>query len=286
MTDGTITLRAFIRPGTPPSAPGSTLIPTIGELYRFGLLGPGSQVWVNFDLPQTMWILSDRSSLLRIVDVPLAGHVRMTSKYMAWSLSYDQAVKSKSNGTARSGARIPVERDAMPVTLGGGDLMTVAFRNADPVPMRAAVANGSKVMENYEYSCYGMRAVDFKVGDIYSREPLASPPESEVYQAHARGMDLLCATSETRLHRKIHENIEALTVRLDPDILDRVKAQQDRINTITENVLAPAMQTLVGMRGFSLSNRVAPLLPPPAAVLAGAGGESGAEYQGASAGTL
>lgn len=45
-----ITVHAFIRPGTPASA-GPVLVTQIVDLYEFGVIGPGSEVWANLDVP-------------------------------------------------------------------------------------------------------------------------------------------------------------------------------------------------------------------------------------------
>lgn len=258
MNDGTITLRAFVRPGTAPArAPGASLIPQIAELHRFGLLPAGSQVWANFDLPGSLWILADRSSYLRIIDVPVSGWVNLRGRNITWAMTHDQAVRKTPRATARTTARIDLSRDEMPVHLEEEDLFTVAFRNADAFPMRARVGNliAPQDLQDWEITYSTMRAIDFKVGGDWRRSASAEPGEYDIHHAFRRGLDLLCCTSEKRYHRALRDNLDAVTTHLDPELFDRIMVQHNKIADLSERVFDPIMHNLADLGGFALSKR-------------------------------
>jgi hypothetical protein len=230
MTDDTaVTLHLFIRPGTPPGAAGP-VVSQLAELFEFGLIGPGSRVWANLEVPGGMWILSDKSTFVRVVDVPVAGWVRLTRETAAWGRTHRATTESP---------RKLFSADELPMTLLDRDLITVALRNADPRRMRAVHTGAPQQMRDFEVVHGQMRAVDFKIGGFERKAPLKAPTERDTAHAVLRGIDLLTATEPPDAYGDIADNLDAFTVHIDVDEFERIRAVRQRAAQIAESVVDP-----------------------------------------------
>ncbi|MFA5707532.1 hypothetical protein [Mycolicibacterium sp.] len=233
-----VTVHAFIRPGTPSSA-GPAVVTQIVDLYEFGLIGPGSQVWCNLDVPNALWVLSDRSTFLRIVDVPTAGWVRLTHDSAVWGRVAIDTTKSPSHGFNAADMPMPVQPH---------DTVTVAFRNTDPAPMRAQFGGAHHPMHDFEVSHGMMRAVDLKTGSPSRKARPGPPGQFASNHAGVRGLDLMAATTGPHMHKVIRENLEAFTTVIDASEFGRIKAAQQRISQIAEVITDPIVQRISALR--------------------------------------
>ncbi|BBY54191.1 hypothetical protein H7J07_06125 [Mycobacterium koreense] len=232
--DTGITVYAFIRPGTPSSA-GPAVVTQIVDLYRFGAIGPGSKVWCNLDIPNALWVLSDRSSFLRIVDVPTAGWVRLTKNSVAWGRVAIETSRNPSHC---------FHTNDMPMALQPNDTVTVAFRNTDPKKMRSQFGGANHAMRDYVAEHGSMRAIDLKMGTDQTKQLRAVPTEFDINHAGIRGLDLMAATTGPAMHRIIRNNIEAFTTTILTDEFRDIQAAQKRISEITEMITDPIVDRI------------------------------------------
>ena len=233
-TDGAVTLHMFIRPGTPHAAAGA-VVAQLAELFEFGIIGPGSSVWCNIEIPNALWILSDRATLLRIVDVPTAGWVRMSSTGASWGNVPKGITKTPGFVYSVMDTPIPAQHH---------DLITIAFRNADTRPMRAIFGGGVHEMVDYEITRGGMRAIDFKIGGVHHKGPLAAPTPFDANYAAVRGLDLMAATTGAAVHKVMRENLEAFTTVINIDEFDRIRAIQQRMAQVAEVIADPIIHRI------------------------------------------
>lgn len=233
-----VTVHAFIRPGTPASA-GPAVVTQIVDLYEFGVLGPGSEVWANLDVPNALWVLSDTSTFLRVVDVPSAGWVRLTRNSVVWGRVSNDTSRSPSHGFSVAD---------MPMSVQDYDTVTVVFRNTDTARMRAQFGAAHHAMRDFQIEHGMMRAVDLKLGST-QRRPGASPP-SQFARNHAgvRGLDLMACTTGPAMHKVIRENLDAFTAVVDTAEFARIKAAQQRISQIAEVITDPIVQRINALR--------------------------------------
>lgn len=236
--DTGITIHAFIRPGTPSSA-GPAVITQIVDLYNFGVIGPGSKIWCNMDIPNALWVLADISTFLRIVDVPTAGWVRLTRNSAVWGRVARDTVANPSHGFS------VVD---MPLLVQEYDTITVALRNTDTHRMRAQFGGTHHAMPNFEISRGMMRAVDMKNIGTIKREPLEKPSEFDVNHAGIRGLDLMSATTGPHMHRVIRKNIEAFTTTLLVEEFHKIQGAQNRISQITESITSPIIANIAKLK--------------------------------------
>lgn len=233
-----VTVHAFIRPGTPASA-GPSVVTQIVDLYEFGVLGPGSEVWANLDVPNALWVLSDTSTFLRVVDVPSAGWVRLTRNSVVWGRVSNDTSRSPSHGFSVNDMPLPVQ---------GHDTVTVVFRNTDPARMRAQFGAAHHAMHDYQIEHGMMRAVDLKLNG-QQRQPVAHDA-SQFSRNHAgvRGLDLMACTTGPAMHKVIRENLEAFTTSIDIAEFGRIRAAQQRISQIAEVITDPIVQRIAALR--------------------------------------
>lgn len=232
--DGAVTLHMFIRPGTPASA-GMPLLSQIAEMYEFGVLGPGSRVWCNLDIPNALWVLSDISTFLRIVDVPTAGWVRLSSNAASWGSVASNIARTP--GYSFSTAHMPIEVQPH-------DTVTVAFRNTDTARMRAMFSQVTHHMDDFEITHKSLRVIDFKTGGFERKQPLGKPSEFDIHYAAVRGLDLLAATTGPAMHKVLRENLESFTAQIDVAEFDRIRSVQQRMAQIAEGVTDPIVQRI------------------------------------------
>jgi hypothetical protein len=232
--DTGITIHAFIRPGTPSSA-GPAVITQIVDLYNFGVISAGSKIWCNMDIPNALWVLSDISTFLRIVDVPTAGWVRLTRNSIAWGRIARDTSLNPSHGFSAADMPLPVQDH---------DTITVALRNTDPNRMRAQFGGTHHSMPNFEIARGMMRAIDLKHVGNFKREPLAEPSEFDVNHAGIRGLDLMSATTGPHMHRVIRQNIAAFTTTLLIEEFHKIQAAQNRIAQIAELITSPIVSSI------------------------------------------
>lgn len=227
--DTGITVHAFIRPGTPGTV-GREVLSQIVDLHNFGIVGVGSKIWVNFDIPHAMWLLSDISTFLHVAVVPTAGWVRLTRTSVAWARLAPDTSRNPTFSFTTNDVPMPVQPH---------DTITVALRNGDPARMRAQFGGTHHAMPNYEISHGQMRAIDFKRGSSVEREPLAQPSEFDVNHAGIRGLDLMSATTGPHMHRVIRRNLPAFTNVLKIEEFYKVQGAQSRISEIADTFTAP-----------------------------------------------
>lgn len=232
-----ITVHAFIRPGTPSSA-GPAVVTQIVDLYEFGVIGPGSRVWCNLDIPNALWVLSEVSTYLRFVDVPTAGWVRLTHDSVVWGRVAADTTRAPSHGFCTAD---------MPLALQPHDTVTVALRNSDTARMRAQFGGSHHAMHDYEISRGMMRAIDLKMGGRFAKTPPEPPSEFDTHHAGVRGLDLMAATTGPHMHKVIRKNIDAFTTVIDTAEFARIKAAQQRISQIAEKVTDPIVQRISGL---------------------------------------
>jgi hypothetical protein len=227
-SESSVTLHAFIRPGTPHGA-AAPVVSQIAELYEFGLIGPGSEVWCNLEIPNKMWILSDRSTFLTIVDVPTAGWVRLTRESAAWGRTH------------RATTEVPrklFSAAELPIALQDRDLVTVGVRNSDRTPMRVIHTGSPHAMDDFQATHGQMRVVDFKIGGFEQMAPLPPPTERDAAHAVLRGFDLLACT-EPAVYDVIADNLAAFTTTVDVAEFDRIRVVQQRTAQIAEGIADP-----------------------------------------------
>ena len=210
----------------------------LAELFEFGVIGPNSRVWCNVELPNALWILSDRSSFLRIVDVPTAGWVRLSSSTASWG--------NVAAGITKTPGFVFNAAD-MPIPVQEHDTVTVAFRNTDTSKMRALFGGASHEVEDFEITHRGMRAVDFKIGGFQHKAPLATPTDFDSHYAAIRGLDLMAATNGPAVHRVIRENLDAFTTAIDVTEFDRIRSVQQRMAQIAEGIADPVIHRIAGL---------------------------------------
>lgn len=232
---GSVQVHMYVAPTTPSAGPAQVLY-QIMELWEFGALGPGSRVWCNIDIPNAMWVLSDRSSFLRIIDVPSAGWVRLAPQEVVWGRVHDDVYK---NDQPR------FELRGMPIKPDTHDTVTVAFRNNDKELMRAVFSNTTHNFTDFEISHRGRRAIDFKAGGLVRKAALAEPTEFDRCYAMVRGVELMSASTGAAMHRVIRENLDAFTTTIGPEDFERMRSARQRMSQATERIVDPIMQSIV-----------------------------------------
>jgi hypothetical protein len=238
-----VTLHLYARPATP-AASVSPLMTQIAELYEFGFLGPGSRVWANAEIPGSMWVLSDRSTFVRVVDVPAAGWVRLTQSSAVWG-------RTAAATTNPALAMALFSTAEMPIPLQPRDVVTLLIRNADQERMRAIYGGRPQPMEEYETTHGAMRAVDYKVGQAARKASFSAPREWEAAHAVLRGVDLMAATAPA-MHELIRENLDAYTTTIDEQDFDRLRARHERTAQETERFLGRVLDGINGLQGATL----------------------------------
>lgn len=233
-----VTVHAFIRPGTPASA-GPAIVTQIVDLYEFGVIGPGSRVWCNLDIPNALWVLSDTSTFLRFVDVPTAGWVRLTQDSVVWGRVAADTTRSPRHGFSVTDMPLPIQTH---------DTVTVALRNTDTARMRAQFGGTHHVMHDYEVTHGVMRAIDLKSGGRVSKMPPSKPGQFAFNHAGVRGLDLMAATTGPHMHKVIRENLDVFTSVVNAAEFGRIKAAQQRISQIAEVITDPIVQRTSSLR--------------------------------------
>ncbi|KXO90610.1 Uncharacterised protein (plasmid) [Tsukamurella tyrosinosolvens] len=229
-----ITVHAFIRPSTPPSA-GPAVVSRIVDMHDAGILGPGSEVWCNLDVPNALWVLDEVSSFVTMVDVPTAGWVRLTHNSATWG--------RRSGDTGRGAAHGFSSAD-MPIPAGPHDTITVLFRNSDRTKMRAQFGAKHHPLHNYEISHGMMRVIDMKTYEDMGRTRPGQPSEWARHHAGTRGIDLMASSTGAHMHKVIRENLDAFTTVIDPSEFERIRAAQQRISQNAERVIDPIIQKI------------------------------------------
>lgn len=253
--DSAVTIHMFIRPGTPPGA-AAPVVMQLAELFEFGVIGPGSKVWVNTEIPGALWVLSDRSSFVRIVDVPAAGWVRIAGS----SRGPEQLRGSAAGGrfTPTVGERTVVwgtealiktpgfifSTSDLPIPAQPHDTVTLVLRNSDSEKMRCFHSGKPQPMDDFEITHRSMRVIDLKLGGFMRKSPLSEPLDYDVHHAAVRGMDLLAATEGPAMHRVIRENLESFTTVIDADGFNKIRTMQQRVGQITEEYSDPVIQRI------------------------------------------
>lgn len=236
--DSGVTVHAFIRPGTPTSA-GPAVVTQIVDLYEFGVIGPGCRVWCNLDVPNALWVLSNTSTYLSFVDVPVAGWVRLTHDSAVWGRVALDTTRAPSHGFS--------VRD-MPMPVQAHDNVTVAFRNTDTARMRAQFLGANHPMHDFEITHGMMRAIDLKASGALRKSAPPLPGQFAANHAGVRGLDLMAATTGPNMHRVIRENLEAFTTVIEVSEFSRIKAAQQRISQIAEVITDPIVQRIAALR--------------------------------------
>jgi len=232
--DSAVTVHLYIRPGTPPGA-SEAVVTQIAELYEFGMLGAGSRVWVNIEIPGVMWLLSDRSRYVRIADVPTAGWVRLSGKTVSWGNTRHNITKTP--GYVFSTSDMPMPPQPL-------DEVTVALRNTDKQSMCAMHSGNSQEMQDFEIVHRSVCVVDLKLGGFRRKAKLAQPSDFDIHYASVRGLDLMAATTGLKMHRVIRENLDAFTTTIDVDRFDRIQATHQRMGKVSEGITEPVMERI------------------------------------------
>lgn len=225
----------YVAPNTPSAGPAQ-MLNQIAELWEFGVLGPGGRVWCNADIPDAMWVLSDRSSFLRVVDVPSAGWVRLARDEVVWGRVFNDAYK---DGQPR------FELRDMPIAPGPHDTVTVALRNNDSEPMRAAFSGTTHNLTDFEITHRGRRAIDFKVGGLVRKTEPGEPAEFDRCHAMVRGVELMSASTGAAMHKIIRENLDAFTAEMGAVDFERLRSARQRMSQATERIVGSIMQSVV-----------------------------------------
>ncbi len=233
-----ITVHAFIRPGTPASA-GPVMVTQIVDLYEFGVIGAGSEVWANLDVPNALWVLSDTSTFVRFVDVPSAGWVRLTRSSIVWGRVANDTSRAPSHGFSVSDMPMPV-RDY--------DTVTVVFRNSDSARMRAQFGAQHHAMHDFQIEHGMMRAVDLKSGSAFRTTSPAEPSQFSRNHAGVRGLDLMACSTGPHMHKVIRENLDAFTTVINTGEFGRIKAAQQKISQVAEGITDPIVQRISTLR--------------------------------------
>jgi len=228
-----ITLHMFARRDTP-SLAGAAVTQQITELIEAGFLGAGSRVWCNLEIPNAMWVLSDCSTFLRIVDVPTAGWVRLTHSSAVWGRTAAATTQAPHHLLNTADLPIPVQPR---------DLVTVALRNADARLMRAIFDGCPQPVENLTVENRPMRAIDLKPCELVPHPRLREPSEYDRHYAAVRGLDLMAAT-EPALHLQICENLDAFTSVIRPEDYERMRSARQRSAQASERIVDPIMQSV------------------------------------------
>ena len=257
-----VTVHAFIRPGTPASA-GPSVVSQIVDLWEFGAIGPGSEVWANLDVPNALWVLSDTSTFLRFVDVPTAGWVRLTRESVVWGRVANDTTRSPSHGFSTAD---------MPLSVQPYDTVTVMFRNSDPARMRAQFGGAHHAMHDFQIEHGMMRAVDLKTGGGHRRSPLAEPSMFSRNHAGVRGLDLMACSTGAHMHKVIRENLDAFTTVIDTSEFARIKVAQQKISSVAVGITDPIVQRISALPD------IGPFLPDPDDDLVSAGAAIVDEY--------
>lgn len=227
-------MHLYIRPGTPPGA-SEAVVTQLAELYEFGLIGPGSEVWVNVEIPGVLWLLSDRSRYVRIADVPTAGWARLSGKTVSWGNTKPNITKTPGFIFSTSDMPMPAQRL---------DEVTVALRNTDASRMRAVHSGTTHEMEDFEIVHRSVCVVDLKLGGFMRKAPLAAPSDFDIHYASVRGLDLMAATTGLKTHRVIRDNLDAFTTTIDIDKFDKIHATHQRMGQVSEGITEPVMERI------------------------------------------
>lgn len=119
---------------TPPSAAAQNFI-DITDMYRMGFLNSESSVWINANVPEAgMWVLTDRSTFLKVYRPVYAGWIRLTRSSSRWAKTL--------NGTSQNGTPVLDLRD-LPTTGGDSPNATIIVAHRDPDNTVGVVADGS-----------------------------------------------------------------------------------------------------------------------------------------------
>ena len=230
MSTSAVTVHMFVRPATPPDGVGIVMT-QVAELWEFGLIGPGCRVWTNAEIPDCMWVLSDKSTFLRVVNVPTAGWIRLRHGSASWGRTYAATTKE---------SRSVFSLEESPITLGDRDFVTIALRNADSTRMKAVFDGRPQPMLDYEATHGQLRAVDLKLGGFTRKAPLGQPRELDAAQAVLRGLDLLAATAPDR-YSAIADHLDAFTTTIDSDKFDRLLAAHMRLAQVCDGITEPIL---------------------------------------------
>lgn len=169
-----------------PSHAASKNFLNITELYRRGFLNKDATVWMNADAPEAgIWVLTHRSSYIRIHETVRAGWYRVTRTNARWARTL--------NATARDGDTVLDIRD-VPTDVSAGATATIIAMHRETGTHIGVVADGSVQRPDR----YGQFKFDpFTVVDLHHYTPPENTAPSAFEAAHAmlNGAAILSCTS-------------------------------------------------------------------------------------------
>lgn len=148
---------------TPPEAAAKNFI-DIAELYRMKFLTKDSTVWMNAEAPEAgMWVLTHRSSFIKVYRTVHAGWLRLTRTNARWGRSL--------NATSRDG-HVVLDIREVPTDVSASAAATIVVIHRDRNTPVGVVADGS-VQRADKYNQF--RFDPFTVVDL----PRYTPPETK-----------------------------------------------------------------------------------------------------------
>ena len=195
---------------TPPSAAAQNFI-DITDMYRMGFLTKDSKVWMNANAPEAgMWVLTDRSTFLKVYRPVYAGWIRLTRSNARWARTL--------NSTSRDGVPVINIQD-LPTDTGDSPNITLVVAHRDPDNRVGVVADGSIQRPDKNGQ---MRFDPFTVVDLHT---YVAPEEgkgcSAYEEAHAviNGAAIMSTTSPDG-GEFVREHMDAFQVEFNDEHLD------------------------------------------------------------------
>lgn len=205
---------------TPPEAAASSFI-DITELYRMKFLNDRSTVWLNADAPEAgIWVLTDRSTYVRVYRNTYAGWLRLTRTSARWARTL--------NATTRDAIHV-LDIRAIPGD-SSNPVATIVVLHREYDSRVRVVADGK--IQNPDSR--GVTTFDpFSVVDLSHYTPSENPRQVSAYEAaHAmiNGAAIMSCTSNDE-GEFVRANMDLFKVDFNQDYLGFLAERWDQIET-------------------------------------------------------
>lgn len=192
-----------------PSDAATACFLDISELYRMKFLGEDSTVWLNAEAPEAgMWVLTDRSTYVKVYRNTYAGWLRLTRSHVRWARTF--------NATTRDAIQV-LDIRAIPEDTNPVATIVMAHRERGT---RVRVVGGSAILNP---DAHGVTTFDpFSVVDLNNFIPPDRTKTVSPYEAaHAmiNGAAVMACTSHDG-GEFIRSSMDQFKVELDRKTLD------------------------------------------------------------------